>query len=415
MKPSAEILAIGDELIHGALLDTNSRWLAGELEGIGLVVGRFTVVGDDPSAMRAAIAEACERADVVVATGGLGPTLDDRTRDVVAELAGGALVFDEPSWEQVQRWLGSRGRPVPESNRRQAMFPPGAEPLANPAGTAPGFAVRVGRATLYALPGVPREMHLMFGQHVAPAVRARAGLQPTAQAWLRVLGPSEAALGERIERFMLAGREPAVGITASGGLLTVRIVATASSTAAAEAACEATAAELRPLLGAWLFAEGRAELSELVVRRFAAAGRTLALAESCTGGAIANHLVDTPGASAMFRGGVVAYANEAKHGLLGVPLDLLAKHGAVSEPVAAAMAEGARVRFGADVGLATTGIAGPEGGTPAKPVGTVCFAIAGSAGTTAWTVRIPDLGRVFVRDRAVFEAWRALLQRIADG
>jgi len=411
MTLRAEILAIGDELIHGALLDTNSKWLAGELEAIGAVVQRFTVTSDDPVQMRLVIAEACARADVVVATGGLGPTLDDRTRDVVAEVLGGPLVLHEESWRQVQQWLSSRGRAVPESNRRQALLPPGARPLANPVGSAPGFAVRIDRATFFALPGVPREMHVMTTGHVLPAVRAMPGLTPTAQAWLRVLGPSEAALGERIERFMVAGREPAVGITASGGLLTIRIVGTGATAAAAAAACEATAAELRPLLGDWLFAEGTVELSELVVQRFTVARRTLAFAESCTGGALASRIVDTPGASAMFRGGVVAYSNESKQALLGVPAALLDEHGAVSEPVAAAMASGARSRFEADVALSTTGIAGPDGGTAQKPVGTVCFALADATGTRAWTARIPDLGRAFVRDRAVFEAWRALLQR----
>jgi nicotinamide-nucleotide amidase len=405
----AEILAIGDELIHGALLDTNSKWLAGELERIGVTARRFTVTSDEPQQLRAAIEEACARADVVVATGGLGPTLDDRTRDVVAELLGGPLWFDEVSWNQVQHWFKKRGRPVPESNRRQALFPPGALPIENPAGTAPAFRVRIGRAEFFALPGVPREMQVLTAGALLPAVAELPGLQPTAQLWLRVLGPSEALLGERIEPFMVPGRNPAVGITASGGLLTVRIVGTADSRERAEAACEATAAQLRPLLGSWLFAEGLVELPELVVQRFAAAGQTLALAESCTGGQIAARLVDVAGASKVFLGGVVAYGNVSKMDLLGVPEALLREYGAVSEPVATAMAEGARRRFQADFAVSTTGIAGPDGGTPDKPVGTVCFALAGANGTKAWTVRIADLGRAFVRDRAVFEVWRALL------
>jgi nicotinamide-nucleotide amidase len=244
---------------------------------------------------------------------------------------------------------------------------------------------------------------------VLPAVRALPGLQPVAQSWLRVLGPSEAALGDRIAAFMVPGRNPAVGITATGGLLTIRIVGTAGSRAEAEAAVAATAAELRPLVQQWLFAEGTAELPELVVQRLLSQQRTLALAESCTGGLIAARLTDVPGVSQVLRGGVVAYSNDSKQALLGVPAELLASHGAVSEPVAAAMAEGARARFGADLGIATTGIAGPDGGTAAKPVGTVCFAVATASGQRAWTVTIAALGRTFVRDRAVFEIWRALL------
>ena len=412
MTVRAEVLSIGDELIHGALLDTNSQWIAGELEAVGVAMQRFTVVSDEPADLRAAIAEACARADVVVATGGLGPTLDDRTRDVVADLLGGPLEFHEQSWREVQHLFVSRGRPVPESNRRQAMLPPGAVALPNGCGTAPGFRVRLQRADLFALPGVPREMREMLREQVLPWVAAMPGRTPIAKTWLRVLGPSEALLGERIGSFMVPGRNPAVGITASGGLLTVRIVGNAPTKTQADAAVENTAALLRPLLGDWLFAEGTVELPELIAGRFAAAGRTLAFAESCTGGLLASRIVDVPGISAVFRGGVVCYGNDSKQELLGVPAALLTQHGAVSEPVAAAMAEGARTRLAADVAAAVTGIAGPDGGTREKPVGMVCFAIA-AAGTRAWTTRIPDLGRAFVRDRAVFEVWRALLQETA--
>lgn len=405
----AEILAIGDELIHGALLDTNSKYLAAELERIGCVVHRFSVTSDDPGHLRSALVDACGRADVVVATGGLGPTLDDRTRDLTAEVLGGPLWFHAESWQQIQDYLHRRGRQVPESNRRQAMLPPGAVAIPNPVGTAPGFAVTIGRARFFALPGVPREMQVLLRDSVLPQIAAMPGLTPTAQLWLRVLGPSEALLGERIEPFMVPGRNPAVGITASGGLLTIRIVGTAASREQALQDCEHTAAELRPLLGSWLFAEGVAELPELVLDRLRQRGLRLALAESCTGGLLAARLTDVPGSSAVLCGGVVAYANEAKTRLLGVPEALLREHGAVSEPVAVAMANGARERFGADVTVATTGIAGPDGGSPQKPVGTVCFALASASGTRAWTVAIPDLGRTFVRDRAVFELWRALL------
>lgn len=415
MTVVAEILAIGDELIHGALLDTNSKHIAAELESVGAVVQRFQVVGDEPGPLQAAIEEACRRADVVVATGGLGPTLDDRTRDVAAAILQVPLEFDADSWQRIQDWLRSRGRPVPDSNRRQALFPRGAVVLDNPVGTAPAFAVRIHRATLYVLPGVPREMQALLPRHVLPAVRALPGLTPTAQWWLRVLGPSEALLGERIEPYMVPGRNPAVGITASGGLLTIRIVATGVTAAAASASCAATADELRPLLGDWLFAEGTVELQELVVERLHAAGLTLALAESCTGGLIAARLTDVAGASNVLLGGVVAYANTAKVAQLGVDAALLERHGAVSEPVALAMAQGAAARFGSAVGLATTGVAGPGGGTDAKPVGTVCFGLWVAGTGSAHTLRIPDYGREFVRQRAVLEALAMLLRVSAVG
>jgi nicotinamide-nucleotide amidase len=410
MTPGAEVVAIGDELVHGANLDTNSRWLARELEAVGVAVLRFTVVGDDPRLLAAALQQAGERADLVVTTGGLGPTLDDRTRDVVAELLGGPLWFDADSWTAIQQHLQRRGRPVPASNRRQAEFPPGALVLGNPVGTAPGFRVRLQRATLFALPGVPREMQRLWRDHVLPHARALPGLQPHAQHCLRVVGPPEALLGERIAEFMLPGRAPAVGITASGGLLTIRIVGSGPSADAAAAACAATAAELRPRLGDWLIAEGDAELPELAAARLLQHGVTLALAESCTGGGVAARLTDVPGISAVLRGGVVSYADAVKVGALGVDAALLAAHGAVSEPVAAAMAEGAAQRLGARLGIAVTGVAGPGGGSAAKPVGTTCFATAFDGAVRAWTLRLPDFGRAFVRERAALEVWTAILR-----
>lgn len=406
----AEIVAIGDELLHGGLLDTNSKHIAQEVERRGAVVGRITVVGDDPGQLRDALQEACGRADVVLATGGLGPTLDDRTRDVAAELLGEPLRFDEGSWEQILAWFERFRRPCPESNRRQAELPDSAVALTNTVGTAPGFSARIGCATLFAMPGVPREMKVMLREQVLPRLQAIGALTPTAQRMLRVLGPSEAMLGERVGEFMSPGCNPQVGITASGGLLTVRIVATAETAEAAAERCEQTAATLRPRLGDWLLAEGEETLAELALRALAASGRTIAFAESCTGGLCAARLTDCPGSSAVLMGAVVAYSNAAKTAALGVPAALIEQHGAVSEQVAAAMAAGARDRFAAEVAIATTGIAGPSGGSEDKPVGTVCFGFADANGAEAWTVQIPALGRNFVRDRAVFEVWRALLR-----
>lgn len=410
MSPKAEILAIGDELIHGSALDTNSKYIAAQLEQLGIVVKRFTVVSDDPEDLRAAIAAVCSRADVVVVTGGIGPTLDDRTREVCADVLGVGLRFDAESWDRISDWLGKRGRPVPDSNKRQAMVPEGSAVLPNDAGTAPGFAVTIDGARLFSLPGVPREMQRMLGESVIPALQAMPGLVPVAHSNLRILGPSEALLGQRLAAFMTPGRNPTVGITATGGLLTVRIVATGATVEAAKAGCEATAAELRPLLGKWLFAEGGGDLPELVLDRLRQRNHSLAVGESCTGGRVAARLVDSAGASDVFVGGVVAYSNASKTAGLGVAAELIEQHGAVSEAVATAMAEGARERFGADVAVSITGIAGPGGGSAEKPVGTVCFGLAMAGETRAWTLRIPDLGRDFIRDRAVFEVFRSLLE-----
>ena len=409
-----EVLAIGDELLHAGLIDTNSSYIASNLERLGVVVGRFTVVGDDPDDLHDAIDQACRRADMVICSGGIGPTLDDRTREVVAKVLSEPLRFDDEGWQQVLAWFTRMSRTAAASDRRQGEFPLSATVLANPIGTAPGFRVRVHEAELFALPGVPREMKVMLDQHVLPAAEALGGLTPTAQACLRVLGPSEAVLGERLAEYMQPGRNPAVGITASGGLLSIRLIGTAKSAAAAAALCEATAGDLRKLLGDWLFVEGTKEVPELVLERLVSKNRTVAFAESCTGGLCAARLTDLPGSSQVLQGGVVAYSNAAKVELLGVSDSLLVAHGAVSEAVASAMAEGARRRFAADCAIATTGVAGPSGGTKGKPVGMVCFAISsvrstGLIETRAWTVQIPDIGRTFVRNRAVYEVWRALL------
>ncbi len=409
---TAEILSIGDELIHGSNLDTNARWLAQLLERHGLAVERFTVVGDDPALLQRAMDEACRRVDVVVATGGLGPTLDDRTRDVAAQLAGGPLWFDPASWQAILDYLRARNRPIPDSNRRQAEFPPGAVVLSNPVGTAPAFRVRIHRAELFAFPGVPREMKKLAEDHLAPWLEKLPGTQPIAQQCLAVLGPSEALLGERIEPFMVAGREPAVGVTASGGLLTIRVVARGADLDAARAACEATSAQIRPLLGDWLLAEGEATLQELAARRLVARNVTVAAAESCTGGLLSAKLAEVPGVSAVFLGSVVSYANEVKVAALGVDPQLLQQHGAVSEQVTAAMAQGACARLGARLGLSVSGIAGPGGGTPEKPVGTICFGLCLDGAVTTWTLRFPDLGREFLRERAAIELLASILRHV---
>lgn len=409
---TAEILSIGDELIHGSNLDTNARWLAQLLERHGLAVERFTVVGDDPALLQRAMDEACRRVDVVVATGGLGPTLDDRTRDVAAQLAGGPLWFDPASWQAILDYLRARNRPIPDSNRRQAEFPPGAVVLQNPVGTAPAFRVRIHRAELFAFPGVPREMKKLAEDHLAPWLQKLPGAQPIAQQCLVVLGPSEALLGERIEPFMVAGREPAVGVTASGGLLTIRVVARGADLDAARAACEATSAQIRPLLGDWLLAEGEATLQELAARRLVARNVTVAAAESCTGGMFSAKLAEVPGVSAVFLGSVVSYANDVKVAALGVDPQLLQRHGAVSEQVTAAMAQGACARLGARLGLSVSGVAGPGGGTAEKPVGTICFGLCLDGAVTTWTLRFPDLGREFLRERAAIELLAAILRHV---
>jgi nicotinamide-nucleotide amidase len=410
-----EIVAIGDELTHGHCIDTNSAWLAQALEAQGCIAARFDVVSDREADITHVLREVCARADVVVATGGLGPTLDDRTREAAAAAAGVALRHDEEAWQQITAYFARLGRvQVPASNRRQASFPAGAEVLSNSCGTAPGFALRIGRALLCVLPGVPKEMQAMFAVHVQPRVRAlRPGPLPAmAFAQLQILGTSEAALGERIAAFMVDGRNPAVGITASHGMLTVRVAAQAATAADAEALRAQDVSALRALLREDLVSEGEAPLQHVLAELLVPRRMSIAVAESCTAGMLGSALGDVPGVSAVFLGGVIAYSNVVKERDLDVPAQLLAAHGAVAEPVAAAMAAGVARRFGARVAAAVTGVAGPDGGTPDKPVGTVCFATSVDGDVVTFTRKITNLGRDFIRRRATLEAMAALIRRL---
>jgi len=410
----AEILAIGDELVHGLGIDTNSAHIARELEVLGFEVRGFTVVSDEPEPLLGAIRAACARADVVVATGGLGPTEDDRTRAAAAAAAEVDLIFDDGSWRHIEELFARRSVRPPERNRVQAYLPAGAQVLRNDWGTAPGFALEIADAMFLAMPGVPREMKSMLSACVLPAIRDRFGVVGGfAFVELRVVGLHEAELGEQLAERMQAGRNPRVGVTAHFGVLTVRIAAHDVSVEAAEARCEEEAALVRPLLGEHMIYEGQEPIEHRVATALIESGATIAVAESCTGGLIASELAGVPGVSEVLLAGYVTYSNEAKVRDLGVPQELIDEHGAVSEPVAAAMADGAARRAGARFGVAVTGIAGPGGAVEGKPVGTVCFAISVDGETAAFRRDYPDLGRRFIRHRSAMEVFAAILRRLA--
>jgi nicotinamide-nucleotide amidase len=409
---NAWILAIGDELVRGITVDTNSAWVARELEKIGVRVLGFRVVGDGRQEIAEAIRAACAQARIVIATGGLGPTEDDRTRAAAAEAAGVPLRLDERSWTRIQDYLTGRNRPVPASNRLQAELPAGAVALDNDEGTAPGFRVDLGTSTLWVLPGPPREVMPMWEHQVLPALRRQSGVAGAiATRELHVLGPSEALAGERIADLMREGREPRVGITAHAGLLTIRIVAQAAALDAAERAVAAAADEVRARLQDDLVHEGEGPLPAAAARALLAADLTLATAESCTGGLLAAQLTAVAGISAVYRGGFVCYADAEKL-RLGVRPETLAAHGAVSVEVAGELAASAARLTGARLGVSITGIAGPGGGSSAKPVGRVCFGLCADGETQSWQRRFPDLGRAWIRERSCIEA-SALLLRAA--
>ncbi|MEM7205650.1 MAG: CinA family nicotinamide mononucleotide deamidase-related protein [Planctomycetota bacterium] len=411
-RNQARTLAVGDELVRGAAVDTNSAHIAKQLEAAGWAVRGMAVVSDEPDALTAAIRAACADSRLVIATGGLGPTADDRTRAAAAAAAGVGLAFDDASWERIQEMFSSRGLTPPPSNRAQAELPEGAVVLRNDWGTAPGFALGVADALFVALPGVPAEMRPMLTERALPLVREQLGqAEHYAARQLTVMGLPEAALGERLVDLMAPAANPRLGVTAHLGLHTVRIVGRDATADRAAARSEAVVREVRARLGEMVLYEGEAPLEQRVVEHLRQRGLRLALAESCTGGLIAARLVSVPGASAAVRGGVVAYADDVKEELLGVPASTLAEHGAVSTAVGAAMARGAAERLGADIGVGITGIAGPDGGTADKPVGTVCFGYYANGAAEGWEQRFPQLGRAFVQNRSMLEVLVTLLRR----
>jgi nicotinamide-nucleotide amidase len=369
----AAIVATGEELVRGSTVDTNSAWIARRLRAAGVPILRITVVGDGLDAIRDAVLASAREADLLVVTGGLGPTPDDRTRDALAAAANVPLERDADAAAQLSEWFARLGRTPSESNARQALLPRGARAIRNQRGSAPGIDLTLGRARVVAVPGVPGEMRAMVDEAVMPLVRA-AGATPVVERWLQVCGLPESVLGERIGAWMRRTEPPLVSDTVSHGVITV--CASDRDDTDGRKRLDACIAAMRAALGDHVFSDRDESLAERIVADLRARRATLALAESCTGGMIAAAITDVPGSSEALLEACVTYANESKSRTLGVPEELLREHGAVSDPVARAMAEGIRRRANATFGVATTGIAGPTGGTPEKPVGLVHLAVA---------------------------------------
>lgn len=396
----AEVISVGDEVVGGQIVDTNAAWLAEQLVALGAEVTHHTAVGDDAPAVEAALRQAAARADVVVVSGGLGPTEDDLTRYGVAAAAGVELELDETALRAIQERYRLFGRPMPERNRIQAMMPHGAMVLPNAKGTAAGFIVQVGECVVAAMPGVPHEMKAMFAQKVAPFIRELPLERKVRRIEkLRLFGMPESAVNEAIRHLMSRDANPLVGLLVSRGIITVKFTAVANTEDEAARLIAPVREEARSILGPAVFGEGDDTLEETIGVLLAERRKTLAVAESCTGGLIGHLLTNVPGISAVLLEDVVAYSNEAKMEILGVSNEAIAAEGAVSKRVAASMARGVRGRASADLGLSTTGIAGPTGGSEEKPVGLVYFGLATDEGVAVERVRFVG-DREVVKDRA---------------
>lgn len=391
-----EVVTIGTELILGATLDSNAAELGRALAATGVEIVRRTTVPDRPDAIRAAVAEALERTGFVVTTGGLGPTRDDETKTVVAEMLGRPLVLDEGLLAALEARFHRMGRsPMPAANRSQAYVPEGATILPNPRGTAPGLWVEdSGGRTAVLLPGVPREMRGLLVEEVLPRLVRRAGGTPRVvrSRTVRTTGIPESALAERVGAIEETIAPLTLAYLPSLFGVDLRLTAWGLPPDEAERRLTAAADRLVPLAGEHYYGDEDTDLAATLLARLRRGGRRLAVAESCTGGLVAERITAIPGASDTFLGGLVAYADAIKSRMLDVPLETLRAHGAVSEETVRAMAEGAQRVFAVDCSMAVTGIAGPSGGTPDKPIGTVW--LAARVGTDTRTVR-----RVFPGDR----------------
>jgi len=363
---------VGNELLRGDSVDTNSREIQALLAEAGVRTVRTTVVGDDVDAIADAVGAAAARSDVVVITGGLGPTEDDITREGLAAAAGVALEERADALRSIEAFFEKIKRPMPAGNQCQAMAPAGSTVIANPVGTAPGFEMLIGKSRVFCLPGVPVEMRAMMEAGVLPAVRrAFPAAPPMARRTLRMIGVPESSANSRI-RDLMRSRDPLLGMTAHDMVITITI---SSFSVDGKAKVDDAAEKVLAEFGDRIFAEGRgATLPGTVVEMLRERALTLATAESCTGGLIGYHLTSVPGASDVYREGFVTYTGEAKSRLLGVAPGLIAEHGEVSAELARAMASGAAEKSGCGASIAVTGIAGPGGGTDEKPVGLVHIA-----------------------------------------
>ena len=412
MSHIAELIAVGTELLLGSISNTDGQMLSQGLSALGINVYYHTVVGDNPQRLKAAIELAKTRSDIIITTGGLGPTCDDLTKNVLAECFGKKLIRDEESARRIEAYFKALGRSVTENNYQQAMLPEGCTILANDWGTAPGVAFEAGGIHVVMLPGPPRECRAMFEHRAVPYLKQLADGEILSRS-LRLFGIGESAVEQLLREEMNAMTNPTLAPYAKEGEVELRITAKADTQAEAQSLIAPVEQQLKDRLGPLVYGADVPSLESVVLEKLKAKGLTFGCAESCTGGLIAKRMTDLPGASAAFRGGVVSYATQVKHTVLGVPEDLLEQFGAVSGPVARAMAQGARKVLGCDLAVSATGVAGPDPDERGNPVGLIFVALSAPDGT--W-VRELQAGGIRERSRTVAASHAFdLVRRYLDG
>ena len=413
---SAEILCVGTELLLGEVVNTNAAYIAARLAELGISVYHQSVVGDNPERLRRELSAALSRCDLVIMTGGLGPTYDDLTKETAADLFGKQLVMDERALFEIKDYFARTGRKMAESNVKQALVPDGSTVLYNQWGTAPGMIIESDDGELCGkrailLPGPPREMRNMFDFYVVEYLAERTGSRIVSRN-LHLIGIGESVAEELLRPLIDESTNPTLAPYAKDGEVRFRVTASAESVDVAEKMCDTLVARvLDSEVGKFVYGIDVGSVENAAVRSLLDDGETLATVESCTGGLIAKRLTDIAGVSAVYLGGAVTYANEAKEKLVGVRHETLVAHGAVSEEVAREMAEGIRAALGADYGISTTGIAGPGGGTPEKPVGTVYIAVAKEGETRVKRLNLsPMRDREYIRTASATNALALLLE-----
>lgn len=414
---SAEILCVGTELLLGDIINTNAAWLSQRLAELGISVFHQSVVGDNPERLKSELTEAFKRADLVVLTGGLGPTADDLTKETVASLFGAPLVLDEEALDFIKSYFKRRGIEMTQNNEKQALVPRDCIVFHNDCGTAPGMAIEggegealEGRAAIL-LPGPPREMTAMFIKSALPYLKSRTSSALVSKN-VHLIGIGESTAESILRPIIDECENPTVAPYAKAGEVRMRVTAKGKTTEEASAMCDEVIERIKATeVGKYVYGIDAHSIENAVLQKLIKEGKTISCAESCTGGFIAKRLTDLSGASAVFLGSAVTYANEAKIKMLGVKAETLERVGAVSEEVAIEMAEGIRRTLGADIGISTTGIAGPTGGTDEKPVGTVYIAIATDKGTRAKRLNLsPQRDRDYIRTVSATNALALVLE-----